>query len=428
MSDKQKAVLALSIASQTCTTALNALASPTSLSSNHFTDAPSSTCPPPALETLHKDLLSILQLISHSLTRLALVLKPSGPPSYSASTPVLTELTSQISDLAGCTGTFGLHRVTYGEFLVKEVNQLVEEIVYTTRSLLQAYLHLASDSPRRRIGTPNVGVLDEDRILGSEESQDEYLRLTGTIHQLIDGAVGASAASSKKGKSKALVPGLSKNNAEAVRKLWILDGGSVKDGVRELKEMIDDYNDEDGDEDEGLGQEEEEDDGWGELGLGTAKLKKAEVERASQVLPLLNLTATLHTHLPTLFAPSPSTSSSSYFPTLPNPTLSLLPPLSASLLSTSDDLIASLYSPQNPMNISGNVRKLESVVKELESVFKPLYGGGSTLEEKMARMKVADGSEEEKEGAKREMLMGIFARVYAAAQGIERAISSESGS
>ncbi|TFK54881.1 hypothetical protein OE88DRAFT_973111 [Heliocybe sulcata] len=282
--DKQKAVTAFSITSQTCTTALNALASPLSLSSSHFTDTPSSTSPPPPLETLRKDLLSILQMVSHSVTKLALVLKPSGPPAYSASVPVLTELTSQISDLAGCTGTFGLYRATYGEYLVKEVTQLVEDVVYNTRSLLQAYLHLASDSTGRRVSAPRVpGDLmnGEELFIGS--SQDEYLKMTGTIHEVIDGATGAppppsSKSSKSAGKNKATLSGLSKDNAEAVQKLWTIDGGSLRDGVRELKEMIEDYNDHDADED--FGGEEDEDDGWAELGLGTAKLKKEEVDRA----------------------------------------------------------------------------------------------------------------------------------------------------
>ncbi|KZT26428.1 hypothetical protein NEOLEDRAFT_1177436 [Neolentinus lepideus HHB14362 ss-1] len=424
-SDKQKAVLALSIASQTCTTALSALASPRSLSSNYFTDTPSSTSTPPPLETLHADLLSILQMTSHSITKLALVLKPSGPPVYSVSVPVLTDLTSQISDLAGCAETFGLYRATYGEYLVKEVTQLVEDVVYNARSLLQAYLHLASDSTGRRImSAPRVpGLMNaEDFLIGS--SKEEYLKLTGTIHELVDGATGASPtllseSTKSAGKNKATSPGLSKNNVEAVKKLWMIDGGSVRDGVRELKEMIEDSNDDGADKDEGFGADEDEDNGWAELGIGNSKLKKDEVECAKQVLPLLNLTTTLHIHLPTLFTrPTPSSSSSPLAPSLPNSTLSLLPPLSSSLLSTSDDLIATLYSPQNSASISQCIRALVRVVKELEGVFTPIHG----LEGKMAELKINEGEqeggggEENKERKKREVLMGMFGRIYKVAE------------
>jgi cyclin-D1-binding protein 1 len=84
---------------------------------------------------------------------------------------------------------------------------------------------------------------------------------TGGVHDLIDKALGAK--------------GISKDNLGAVKKKWGEDRATLEDAFREVGEMV--VEGEEG------GDENEEEDGWDELGLGSGKMDKNELERTKQV-------------------------------------------------------------------------------------------------------------------------------------------------
>jgi hypothetical protein len=164
----------------------------------------------------------------------ALTLK-STSPTYSASLKPLAELTSQISSLAHCASLFdaNLHGIT----LVHEVVSAVKDIVESVKSFAQTLTNLGS--PR----------------------DDEYLVKVGAIHEIIERARAEG--------------GISKNNVIAVKKKCSQNHASLKDGLKEVEEMI---------EVEGVDDASGGDDGWDELGLGSGKrLGKEELERAKAV-------------------------------------------------------------------------------------------------------------------------------------------------
>jgi len=143
----------------------------------------------------------------------------------------------------------------------------------------------------------------------------------------------------------------------AVRKKWEQDRGMLEDAVREVGEMVEE-------EEGGGGGEEEDDDGWDELGLGNGrKMDKNELERTKQVHALLRLTTLLHKRILIDLL----SSSSSTTPSLPNSPLDALLLHSTALLTSTDDLISTLYTPQNPTSIRTELTTLIDVVRTLQS-------------------------------------------------------------
>jgi len=174
---------------------------------------------------------------------------------------------------------------------------------------------------------------------GSGKAGEEYMMRTGGVHDLIDKAKGAT--------------GLSKDNWGAVRKKWGQDRGMLDDAVREVVEMVE--------EEEGGGGGEDEDDGWDELGLGSGKkMDKNELERTKQVHALLRLTTLLHKRI-LLDLLSPSS------PSIQNPPLDALLLHSTALLTSTDDLISTLYTPQNSTSIRTELTTFVDVVRALQS-------------------------------------------------------------
>lgn len=271
---------------------------------------------------IRADLLALLDIISHNSTKAALALKPSKP-SYSASVAPLTEIAARIAAIAHCVRLF---TPSHGCALLNEATSLARQVIEAVRSLAQTLL----------------------------ATGDDYLVRTAAVHDLIDKARGPE--------------GLSADNVSAVRKLWLSDQASLVDGCEELVQMID-------------ATPTELDDGWDELGLGTEHLSLTEIERAKKVCSrptflslliyalqaknLLHLSTLLHKRVVTNLLSGTYGSDS-------NPHLDLLPRHSSALLIASDNLIATMYGPQNVQNMATELASFKSAVQNLQDLITPL--------------------------------------------------------
>jgi len=189
------------------------------------------------LPVLHKDLVSLLSLIHASTTKLALALKPSSP-NYPASLNPLKDITSHVSGLARCASLFKSD--IHGATLIQEITSVVRDVIESIRSLVQTFMAIENNGGK---------------------AGDEYLVRTGAVHDSIDKARGEN--------------GVSKDNTDAVRKKWAQDMGSLDDGLREVREMV-----EEEEASSGEGEIELIEDGWDELGLGTReRMNKEELQR-----------------------------------------------------------------------------------------------------------------------------------------------------
>lgn len=308
----------LALISETCFTALANLSIPTEQS------------PSPDLSVLQKDLISLLTLIYAATTKSALTLKPSAP-SYPASLVPLKDLATNTAALSHCARMF--NGDVHGCTLRKEVITTVRDVIEAVRALVQTFLALQAHAGS-----------------GTGQAGEEYMIRTAGVHDLIDKAKGPN--------------GLSKDNLGAVRKIWAQDRGSLDDGFREVGEMLED-------EEEGDGAADDEDDGgWGELGLGkTEKMTSVELDCTKKVHHLLRLTTLLHKRILVDLLATGSVS-------LPNTTLDALLIHSSSLLAASDDLVATLYTPQVPASIRKELIAFIDIVRSLQSglqsAFRPL--------------------------------------------------------
>ncbi|KAF7976299.1 hypothetical protein HWV62_5814 [Athelia sp. TMB] len=278
----------------------------------------------------------------------ALTLKPSGP-SYPAALVPLKDLTTNTAALSHCARLFDGD--AHGCTLSKEVITTVRDVIEAVRALIQTFLALQSHA-----GT------------GTGQAGEEYMVRTAGVHDLIDKAKGPN--------------GLSKDNMGAVRKVWTQDRGSLEDGFREVGEMIEEAEEEGGDEAE---DDDEDDGGWGELGLGhSVKMTGDELERTKRVHSLLRLSTLLHKRvLLDLLVPSPTPP--------PNPALDALLIHSSSLLAASDDLVATLYTPQNPISVRKELVVFIDTVRSMQSGIQSAF---FPIETYMAALSV----EKDKEG------------------------------
>ncbi|KII88518.1 hypothetical protein PLICRDRAFT_698889 [Plicaturopsis crispa FD-325 SS-3] len=347
MSDKENAVLCLRVASENCTAALSSLASRNLGLHEPRQDAA------PALAVIQRDLQSILSLIYASTTKLALSLKPSSP-TYAASLTPLKDVTAQTASLLHCTGLF--QPEVHGATLIKEVNIAATDIIEAIRALVQTFLSHTQTLEHRYAG-------------GSGQAGDDYMIKTGTVHDLIDKVRGRN--------------GISKDNLEAVRKKWTEDRASLDDGFREVAEMVEDA---EGDDEEDAMIE---DDGWDEIGLGSGmKMDKDELERTKSVHSLLRLTTLLHKRilLDILSSTTPPSS---------NILFDSLLSQSAALLVASDDLVSTLYTPQNPASIRAELTSFITTVGALQKVLEPLLPE-ATLEQQLGDLSVQSPGTNEK--------------------------------
>lgn len=325
---------------ETCTAALSALAS-----RNQRNKSEPQTSD---LAVILKDLDSLLSLIYNSSTKLALALKPSSP-TYSASLPVIVDLTKYTSGIAHCIHL--LNPESHGATLIKEVHHEMIAILEALRAVVQTFLNLAARGPS---------------IARSGSAGEEYLVRTGALHDLITHARGQN--------------GIPKDNISAIRRRWKQDRGALEDSLREVSEMIDGAEGSEGDDVDGNNV----DDGWDELGLGDtgAKMDRDELARAKNVYSVLRLTALLHKRiLMDLLSSAPT-------PSPPSFALDALLLQSHALLAASDEVVSSLYIPQNPATISKESLALLDIINGLQLQLRIFFPDTSSLEEQLSGLSI----------------------------------------
>ncbi|KAH6918587.1 hypothetical protein BKA70DRAFT_20840 [Coprinopsis sp. MPI-PUGE-AT-0042] len=270
------------------------------------------------LNIIRKDFLSLLSLLYAQTTKIALCLKPSSP-AYSASIEPLKELSKHIGTLSQ---NVRLIRTEHGLTLLKEYKIVSRNVAST----LQQF-----------------GTILLEHQLAKEASTDEtYLAKAAEIHHVIDKARDAN--------------GLSPNNHTAVRKIWVVEQGSLDDALNEIRDLLKDDPD---------NEAEEFDDGWNELGIeAPSKMSPDELERLKKVEPIVKLSTLLHKYIIKRVLAAP-------FDTLPtqahlNPLLDKLADDSSALSAAVDDLASTVYAPQDTEEMS---EQLQNFSRFKETLF-----------------------------------------------------------
>ncbi|KAF7294935.1 hypothetical protein MIND_01031600 [Mycena indigotica] len=267
------------------------------------------------LAILHRDLVSLLSLLYGAVTKVSLALKPSKP-TYSAALAPLKDLSDHLSALFHCSRHFN---DSHGATLRQEIDFLVKDAMEAIRALAQCFLDIESSGVR--VGTGKAG--------------DEYLVRTAASHNV-------------------LKRDISSTNLVAVQKRWKIYTSSLEDVYREVGEMIENA-DASEDPDDDL------DDGWDELGLPKdEKLNPDELERTKKIYIMLRLLQALHKRI---LVENVSKSEA---------TLDALASTSSDLLRGCDDLVATLYSPQDPAKIQKELTEFRSIISRLQSSLNPL--------------------------------------------------------
>ncbi|KAH7889698.1 hypothetical protein F5I97DRAFT_574774 [Phlebopus sp. FC_14] len=336
MSDKQKAIVALTFVSQTCTAALSALSvvprSEDGASDHETTD----------LSVILKDLDSLLALIYNLSTKLSLSLKPSSP-SYSASLPLLQDIAEHTSAVVHCTDL--LRVKLHGATLVKDTAYLSRGIIESMRAVVQTFL---------------------DNATSSDVAGEEYLVRTGTLHELITRARAPS--------------GIPKDNQTAVRHHWKSNQDALDDNLQEVDRMIEEAENDDA----GNDVEDEFNDGWDELGIEhSRKMEEDELARTKNVRQILRLTTLLHKRILLNIL------SSSSGPVSNTASDSLL--VQSDLLSaTSDDLATTLYTPQDPNSVLVECINLTKVARSIRDELQMFFPAPATLDDHLGKLVIED--------------------------------------
>ena len=324
--------LKLKAASELCQASLNVL--------ENISGSPSSASEPDPAK-IHADLLSLLSLVYHIATKLALALNPTEPAFPAAFSP-LDDLVKHINAITSCTSLF---TTTFGSTLRTEVMDLTLDVLQATRGFLD---HC---------------VLITDGVTPPSKLKAAHLYLTGSLHELIDHSRGSD--------------GLSKDNLQAVRKKWSQDRSTLEDGYRELSELLTSDGTDDGSFNEGFGDEDD-------LVFDSAPLTAEEAERTKKVSILVShsrfselsdiqvqryirVTNLLHERVYIdLLKPSTLKIASSS----PNfvSTLDEISGQSVQFVSTTDEIISCLHSPQDPKAISASLKNLGEVATTLHTL------------------------------------------------------------
>ncbi|KAJ6547562.1 Grap2 and cyclin-D-interacting-domain-containing protein [Mycena capillaripes] len=310
MSDQQKAIISLTLVLETCNAAL-------------VSAPPEAT--PQSLDVLHKDLISLLSLLYAATTKLSLSLKPSSP-TYSASLAPLKDLADHVSALFHCANLFVPD--VHGATLVREVHSLVRDAIESIRALVQTFLEIEASGSRQSSG----------------KAGDEYMVRTAAVHNVLD-------------KARAL----SASNLLAVRKRWSEDAASLDDGFREVADMVEEEESTDDAEDDEMF-----DDGWGEIGIGKGqKMSAEELDRTKKVHGILRLAQVLHKRiLRDILSTSQEPPN--------NSTLDTLSSLSHALLSAFDELVSTLYTPQDSEKMETELTSFRQIISDFQaSLVKP---------------------------------------------------------
>ncbi|KAJ7273712.1 hypothetical protein B0H12DRAFT_1228528 [Mycena haematopus] len=275
-----------------------------------------------SLQVLHKDLVSLTSLLYAATTKLSLALKPAKP-TYSASLAPVKDLADHVSALFHCANLFTPE--AHGATLVQEVQSLVRDAIHSIRALVQTFLEIENSDSRQSSG----------------QAGDEYMVRTATVHNVL-----------------ARARALSANNLLAVRKRWSEDAASLDDGLREATDMVEEA--------ESTDDGEEFDDGWGDIGIGKSqKMNAEELDRTKKVHGILRLAQLMHKRiLRDILATSQQTPNNSI--------LDVLSSLSHQLLSASDELVSTLYTPQDPDRMKTELSAFRIITSDFQaSLAKP---------------------------------------------------------
>ncbi|KAF5380978.1 hypothetical protein D9615_003953 [Tricholomella constricta] len=314
-SPQQLVIASLNVALETCSAALHV--TPTV---EHHSDSPD-------LSVLRNDFTSILSLLHGSTTKLSLALNPASP-TYSASLTPLKDISEQISAVSHCVRLLDHN---HGLSLNQEFTSVANDVIQSVRSLLQTFLDIETSGNRTSTG----------------KAGDKYMIRIGTVHEIINNARS----------------GLSKDNLASVQKKLAQDHDSLEDGLQEVGEMVTDH----GSAIESADGDGWDDDGWGELGMDSRRrMDSDELERAKKVHAILRLSTLLHKRImKDILSPPPHYPSKLPSTTVQN--LDSLPRQSSALLVASDDLVSTLYTPQNPSNVLTELASFTEVINNLRS-------------------------------------------------------------
>ncbi|THH10186.1 hypothetical protein EW145_g1486 [Phellinidium pouzarii] len=328
MSDKEKALAVLQLASQTCSGALAALAD------SATSTQPAGVSVDESLDARLKDFVSLLTLLYQNATKLAIALKPANLTYRAAFTPA-KELALHTDALASC--ACSIDSTLYGGALVREVRGAAEEVLDALVALLGVYAADAQKSGSSDAQTP----------------RDMYLVNTAAVHEAIERA-----------------RGVSRSNLEAVKKRWESVLSRVDDCAKEAQEMIEEEEEESGDEEDNERDElalVDGDDDWGELD-GVPSPRKEFVKASKEELARLQsfTYALLKRVSSVLLGPT------SEFAFLSPSTLDGLLSRCDALSKTANDLVDALYVPQELETVTRQLATFSTLVNELRSTVSSL--------------------------------------------------------
>lgn len=303
----------------------------------NISSSPSSASEPD-LAKIHTDFLSLLSMVYHAATKLALALNPTEP-TFSAAISPLDDLVKHTNAVTSCASLF---TTTFGSTLRTEVIGLALDVLQATKGFVDnCVLITGGTAPPPKL-------------------KPTHLYLTGSLHELIDHSRGPD--------------GLSKDNLQAVRKKWSQDRSVLEDGYRELSELlisdgVDSYPfNEDSDDQDGLI-------------LESVPLTAKETQRVKKVCTSTSCSRYLKPsgiQVQTYIRVTNLFHKRVYDDLLKPPPIEVSPPpnlgsaldkishQSARFVSTTDDIISCLHSPQDPKEISASVQNLREVATTLQ--------------------------------------------------------------
>ncbi|KAH9857110.1 Grap2 and cyclin-D-interacting-domain-containing protein [Lenzites betulinus] len=318
----------------TCSAAIDALRRPLS------STPPAQLSERPSCPVLQKDYQSLLTLVYTSTTKLTLVLRPSAPYPKAALAPI-ADLGTSITSLTACATLFDAH----GETLSSYARQAALDICEAVSSLAETFV---------------------------DEGGKEYLVRTGTVHDLIE-------------KARRELP---VDTLDAVKRRWKVDRGMLEDTLDEINSMIEDagHEGEQDQDEEGFNEE------WDELGLGSSKkMSEAELECTKKVQPLVRFATLFHKRVvPDVLAglSGPQLESSDLISAL-----DALPSRSHAVVVALEEVVATLYAPQNPASVASAVAALTESLRALHAsvITNVLVPSDADLAQRMSALSVVQG-------------------------------------
>ncbi|KAG8690487.1 hypothetical protein FRC11_011228 [Ceratobasidium sp. 423] len=296
------------------------------------TQAPQVPEDKPSPEDVRSDFISILTLLYARSTSLTLVLNAD---SYSAAREPLIDIARDVTRLGHCAGLFSV----CGPTIRSEAIWASEEVIDSIQTYLISFTRSKATG------------------ISPEESKAALMLRVGSIHNTIDRVKASFSA----------------DNRAAVIKRWQSDASHLDDALREVKEMI-----EEAESDNPVETFEDDfDDGWGEILDGQAsKLAAHEVEAAKkvciitrgfilklslakQVMLILRMVALLHKRILSRIV-SPAVEGGLE--------LEQLLAFSTSLAAGIDDTAASLWSPQDPQQITDRITAVQKKIRDLREL------------------------------------------------------------